>query len=642
MAINNKKTTQGISDRMSYVDFAKPQLCQATYPVSCSIMGTKIEIIGRQNWVQLLVVIIECFIKMGNKSIKELYTKPLYRSMPRGNTPVEAHPFFLSERPSGHLNAVRLSNKKWINVNYSIPEIVKIIGLLCKRCGVDVEQVKITYKPKILKKDAASSFPLFAQTVSASLSYAKFDTIKAKSNGKKAVKAVLEAHFQNGFRIDSIIELARFRCFAAEDNTKGIPADDNALKEAIKASGSIHEGKVFVIRQTTNKAVKDLISSILKGGTGVIYYKSFFEKHREMLINGGISSEDLLRGFIKEMFPSLFCRKNRVTTKYISSEKMAIKNEIIRVKGNDEVFTQKILEEKLPYIPCKRIKHVLTISPEFIRTHKGEYIYISTINLSETDIQDINNYVVKNYREKRWATLSGYNFDAILEHNSDITKQAIITFFSNYHLKKGYKQNGKVITRMKDNFNSYDILEEYCRKAERCSLKELFAFGREITGEIHCLNALKAAYAVLVRTDKKSFVADKYVYFNIPNIDKAIDTFVSLEYLPIKAITTFAGFPFCGEAWNLYLLESYCLKFSKTYKYECLVPNSKHAGVIVKRKTALKYEEILVDAVAKSGITLKDETVIDFLSNNGYTASRSYAKINELIIRAKAIRKGSA
>jgi hypothetical protein len=149
MIVTKKKIVGDTSDRMPYVDFAKPQLCQATYPVSCSIMGTKIGISGRQNWMQLLVAIIEYFIKMGNKSVKELYTKPLYRSIPRGNMPVETHPFFLSERPSEHLNTVRLSNEKWINVNYSIPEIVKIIGLLCKWCGVDVEQVKITYKPKI-------------------------------------------------------------------------------------------------------------------------------------------------------------------------------------------------------------------------------------------------------------------------------------------------------------------------------------------------------------------------------------------------------------------------------------------------------------------------------------------------------------
>jgi hypothetical protein len=467
--------------------------------------------------------------------------------------------------------------------------------------------------------------------------------IKKKVTGctrKKAVRAILETYFQNGFRLDSIIELARFRRFVAEDNTKGIPSDDNALKEAIKASGSIHKGKVFVVQQITNKVVKDLINSIFKDGTGAVYYEPFFEKHRKILINGGISSEDILRVFVKESFPSLFCRKNRVTKKCISSEKMVIKNEIIRVKGNDEVLAQKILEERLPYIPYKRIKYVLTVSPEFIRTRKGEYIYTGTINLPETGIQDINNYIVKSCKEKGWATLSDYNFDTILEHNSGVTKQAMITFFSNHHLKKGYKQNGKVITREKDNLNSYDILEEYCRKAEKCSLKELFAFGKEITGEVHCLNALKAAYAVLVRVDKKSFIADKYVHFDISKIDKAIDVFVSFEYLPIKTITTFAGFPFCGEAWNLYLLESYCLRFSKTYKYECFVPNSKHAGVIVKRKSALKYEDILADAVAKAGIILKDETVIDFLSSNGYIASHAYAKVNDLIIRTEAIRKG--
>jgi hypothetical protein len=120
-----------------YLDFSRPQLCERTYPVSCVIKG--IELFGR-NWAQLLVAITEKFIADNNPNITTLYEQPLYQCR-------TTRPFLMNSRIEG-LNCAQLSNGYWININYSIPRLVEIIGRLCVHCGVNLNDVMITYTPK--------------------------------------------------------------------------------------------------------------------------------------------------------------------------------------------------------------------------------------------------------------------------------------------------------------------------------------------------------------------------------------------------------------------------------------------------------------------------------------------------------------
>jgi hypothetical protein len=97
-------------------------------------------------------------------------------------------------------------------------------------------------------------------------------------------------------------------------------------------------------------------------------------------------------------------------------------------------------------------------------------------------------------------------------------------------------------------------------------------------------------------------------------------------------------FPLCGQEWNLFLLESYCRRFSEQFRFKCLAVNNKNAGVIVRENSRLTYMDILADATAKSSVDLKEKTVLQFLYENGYIGKRSYSKINETINQAKILR----
>ncbi len=134
-------------------------------------------------------------------------------------------------------------------------------------------------------------------------------------------------------------------------------------------------------------------------------------------------------------------------------------------------------------------------------------------------------------------------------------------------------------------------------------------------------------------------MADRYVHFNVDIIDETIGLFVKGDYLPLKSFTTFGAFPDCGQKWNLFLLESYCRRFSRTFRFDTPSVNSRNAGAVIRKSCGMDYTKIMADAVANADVPLQDAAVGRFLYKSGYTGRSTTAKVNEIINKAKTIRE---
>jgi hypothetical protein len=83
--------------------------------------------------------------------------------------------------------------------------------------------------------------------------------------------------------------------------------------------------------------------------------------------------------------------------------------------------------------------------------------------------------------------------------------------------------------------STQDIMDEYCRSLDCCSLDDLLEFERELTGECHRWIPMQAGCDIMVRTDKDSFLADKFLDFDQNAVDNAIEHFVNGgEYAPLQ------------------------------------------------------------------------------------------------------------
>ena len=613
--------TEKHDDLTLLVDFTHPELCAQTRPVNCLKNGRAV-ISDKQNWSRLLVAITEQFIEEDNPNLGALDRKPMYGSKV----------FFMPRK--AHLGTCfELSNGKWIYTNYNTQTIVTIIGNLCRHCDVALSDVVISYLPK------SAPFEHSVEPTKRALKYVAVTTslkIVLEPEFAEMIIEVMSAHFPNGFRIDSPIEFLRFRRFVAED-FGGNSITDEELMKSIFSSGTLFDGKVYVIGNEIERRIQNKVDLAISGGAEIIFYNSFYGRHEEWLFAGSVISEEMLKEILVKLYPKYTHKANYFSRAGNGTEISKIKSEIMFVWGSDVILNYEQLSERLPYTPFDKIKYALAQNGDFIWNATEVYTHVGKVDLTDEECAGIVDYVAVACRTDGYASLSGVPLGEIEERNYELTLTAIHNAVFGIVLADKYDRRGKIITRKGDILDAITIMKEHCRTLDKCSLQDLLDFERELTGESHRWMPMEAGYSVMVRADEDSYISEKYVHLCATEIDGALDLFVTGDYLPLKNVTTFAAFPHCGQAWNLFLLESYCRRFSDRFRFEVLAVNSKNAGTIVRKSCRLSYVQIMADAVAESNIPLEKAAIEEFLCNNGYIGRRSYAKTDELIEQAKAL-----
>ena len=97
--------------------------------------------------------------------------------------------------------------------------------------------------------------------------------------------------------------------------------------------------------------------------------------------------------------------------------------------------------------------------------------------------------------------------------------------------------------------------------------------------------------------------------------------------------------PLCGQPWSSYLLESYCYKYSKKFRLRNMNFNDKNAGIICKRAVDLDYLEMCARALAKEKVDLTVEAAGRYLCDEGYLAKSKYARMGDIVERARELRE---
>lgn len=601
------------------VDFRRPELCAHTKPLSCTIGGQTVTS-GISSWSQLLVSITEWLIAGGNPTLEALNQKPLCgRSA-----------FFLSRKPTCGACA-HLSNGKWISTNYSAKTMVTVIKHLCQHCGVDLEEVTISCQTKA-EDEASRIRPQSVFPVSLPQTPALDPAVSAK------LSEVLSTHFANGYRLNSPIEMVRLRSFAAKDLGRELTLSDEELKTYIAACGVHYQDKIYIVSEATKERIKGLAEDYFAGGAKVIFFAAFFERNESWLFEANVVTQDMLAGIFRGLFGRLSF--TRTYFGYTDAPIPAVlESEILRVWGSGVLQTCSQLAQRLPYIPLERIRSALGQNGDFIRSGAGTFAHISRIVIMDQERQSVREAAAQGCSAHGYISMAGLPLDEIAGRNDQLSAVAIRSAVYRLCLSDEFDKKGEIVTRKGDILDARTILEDYCRTIDACSLKDLLRVEQELTGDVHRAAALEAANAVLVRIDMDTYVADKYVHFDTDLIDKAIELVVKGAYLPLKSFTAFGIFPDCGQAWNPFLLESYCRRFSRKFRFDSLSGNSRGAGTVVRKNCAMDYTEILADAVARADIPLNRADVGRFLLENGYVGRCTKTKSAEIVSRAKALRE---
>jgi len=449
---------------------------------------------------------------------------------------------------------------------------------------------------------------------------------------------VLSAHFANGYRLSSPIELARFRSFVASDFGVEIVLPDEELKRYISACGTTYDGKVYAVSVETKELIKEFVDDYFSDGAQAIFFAEFYAKNESWLFEASVVSEEMLTQILRRLFPQLSFTQTYFG--YTDASIFAVlEGEILRVWGDDVLRTYGQLAERLLYIPLERIKSLLGQNCDFIWSSVETFSHVSRIEITDEERQVIREAAVRECNSRGYASIADLPFGEIEERNYGLSFTAVHNAVYRICLSDKFDIKGKIVTRKGDTLDALTIMKNYCRTIKKCSLDDLLNYEKELTGEVHRWIPMEAGNTVLVRIDKDTYIADKFVHFDADAIDAAIELFIDGDYLPLKSFTTFGAFPHCGQTWNLFLLESYCRRFSRKFRFDTLSVNSRNAGAIIRKSYDLDYTEIMTDAVARADVPLKDTAVGKFLYESGFTGRSTTARVNEIIDKAKAMRE---
>jgi len=468
---------------------------------------------------------------------------------------------------------------------------------------------------------------------------AKFNRVQLDVTLIGEINRILSTHFSNGFRLNSSIELSRFRSFYTNDFGDEKLLSDEDLSIYIKASGTTFDNKVYYVSLETKNEVNRLAENYFAEGAKAIFYTEFYIKNESWLFNRSIISADMIVCILKEAFPDLSFTQTYFgyTNASVSS---VLESEILRIWGDNLLHTYEQIANQLQYIPLERIKFALSQNSDFIWNSIETFSHINQIEITEEERAAICDVALKKCNASGYVSITNLPIESVEEQNFGLSISAIHTAIFRICLSENFDKKGKIITRKGDIFDAFLIMKEYCSTIDKCSLDDLFNVEKELTGEVYRWIPMEAANSTLIRIDKDTYISERYVRFDSELIDEIIGLIVYKDFLPLKAFTTFGAFPDCGQTWNLFLLESYCRRFSQKFRFDTTTVNSRNAGAVIQKECGLSYTEIMTYAVVNADVPLNDISVGSFLYDKGYTGRSSTAKVKEIIEKAKSLKEG--
>jgi hypothetical protein len=463
---------------------------------------------------------------------------------------------------------------------------------------------------------------------------------------RSAIDLVLSEKFSNGFAYTSPIQVGRLRRFVGELVGKDLDATDEAIVSHAKQSGTVFGNRVYVVSGNAKEQIRQIADKYFSCGAEAIFYEAFFEKHEHFLMDASVVSVDMLRRVFQKLYPQFYSNETYFGSTF-ENINAVITNEILRVWNGDSILKYSQIAERLPCIPFNRIKFVLGQNGDFIINRRGrgdndgECIHISKVYITETEKAQIRDLIENGCNSHRYISLANLELNGIAEKNYELSISAIQTaVFQICCAGTRYERHGKIVTRRGEDIDALYIMKEFCRTQDKITLDDLLDFESELTGEQHRWIPMQAGYDTMVRIDEQVFVADWHLDFDTNVIDNAIEHFMnSGEYLTLQSVTTFALFPYCGQSWNLYLLESYCRRFSPNFRFETRAVNSKNTGAIIRKNSRLTYDDIMGDYVARSNVALTKQAVLDYLFDNGLVSVRKHKDIDNLIRTIRKMRE---
>lgn len=461
----------------------------------------------------------------------------------------------------------------------------------------------------------------------------------------KPYEAVLIQNFPRGYRLGSSIELKKFRRYFEEMNGYALEQESDEVGKIISLCGIEHEGRVYAPETMLSEELRgrlfDFVDKNFEEGKTVVYYEALFREFSEDFLDQNIYDAEMLKTYIAYMAGDRYF----MARSYLSNERRSSVDPIddVRTCLKEHGLPMEVddLCKTLSHIPSDRIRTLLGTHGEFVRNSKGEYFHADSFSVTDEELDNIAALIDEEIKSHLFISGNELYDAAKRKYPYIYERNAMFSVIGwrdalKYKLGDKFSFTGNIISSKDKELSMSDVFAAYGAEQERFTLSELLAFAENMGSTIY----FDALYQNAARISQEQFVSRDGVSFRVKETDKALERFCTGSYLALPEITDFGIFPEASHPWTPYLLEHYVAFHSKRYylMHGGYNRNTVVGAMVKKENVYESFDDLIVDVLAESGVTLQKEDALNYLSDKGFIARRTYTGIEALMIKARAKR----
>lgn len=255
----------------------------------------------------------------------------------------------------------------------------------------------------------------------------------------------------------------------------------------------------------------------------------FFNEHKELLIEFGISTEHTLYTLLKLQYPDNYNYLSSPRVALVGTEKFELKEILLDTMNSNKIYS---IEELIGTLksPFHRIQQLIDRTDEIISVDTQMYINKKFINISNDLLDEIIIYLNIKVKELDFIYVGlvidefRTKLNSISEYSLEIT---LLDLLKKYNVKKDFNISNKrivnkdyVITRHSLNFHY--LLDQFMYEKNQISKNELFEYFyiRGLDARVIMNYYLYSRLKLLVRIDEETFVKLNYIGIDESKINK--------------------------------------------------------------------------------------------------------------------------
>ena len=524
-------------------------------------------------------------------------------------------------------------------LNESVMETKSTINLVMQNTTGKVINSEVTEKSKNNSHQVSSS-------------HSHLQTINPEINRYENIDftlyyEILKVKFPRGFRLNDKLDIKKFRKYWNELCNEENPLSNECIWDYIShitiAHGKMSYLPEMMIDEETKTKLINYIEETFSNGKTAIYYEALYQTFRDELDKGRINNAEMLKTYLEYTTKNkYFLQKTYIAID--SKAKVDPTDEVRRfLKSYEMPMTTENIIKGLPHLDKDKITFALSgnNSYEFVRNQKGEYFHADIIEFTDSEITRIEQWISDSITQNEY--MSGKELTSLIdrylpeihERYTFLTELGLRDTIA-YKLRGKFSFKSKIISKYGEDLNMDKVFTRFGKNHTPFSMEQLNALKDELGTTIY----FDSLYRYAMRVSKNEFVSRDYADFDISATDDVIGQLCTGDFISLKEVTLFGGFPSCGYTWNSYLLEYYVMYFSE--KFKLLHTNfnmNSSVGAIVKKNAEIEtFDDVLVKALAESSIALTTDDALNYLCESGLLARRSYSTIDNIVSRAKTYR----